>query len=72
MSNMRGVVHTLHCDCVNPNDLPDMRNVSREEFETLSKQVTEIHEFIQLLSGALNNPMVRAMIPANMRGQLGG
>jgi len=72
MSNMRGVVHTLHCDCVNPADLPDMRNVSREEFEALAKQVGEIHEFIQLLSGALNNPMVRAMIPANMRGQLGG
>lgn len=72
MSNMRGVVHSLHCDCVNPSDLPDMRNVTREEFEVLAKQTAEIHEFIQMLGSALNNPMVRAMVPANMRGMLGG
>lgn len=72
MSNMRGETHSLHCDCVNPAEIPDMRNVSREEFEALAKQTAEIHSFIQMLGSALNNPMVRAMIPANLRGNIGG
>lgn len=45
--------------------------VPRAEFETLVKQVAEIHEFIGILTQAMNNPMVRAMIPGNLRGQLG-
>lgn len=72
MSNMRGVVHNLHCDCVNPTDIPDMRNVSRKEYEVLAKQVTEIHEFISGLAGALNSPIVKSMLPPHMRGMLGG
>lgn len=38
----------------------------------IETQVNEIHQFIQMLSGALDNPMVRAMVPANMRGMIGG
>lgn len=46
--------------------------VSRDEFETVAKQVAEIHEFISGLSNALNNPMLKAMLPPQMRGMLGG
>lgn len=46
--------------------------ITREEFETLSRQVSEIHTFISGLADALNNPMLKAMLPPHMRGMLGG
>lgn len=46
--------------------------ITREEFDTLRSQVADIHAFIEGLAGALNNPMVRAMMPPNMRGFIGG
>lgn len=52
--------------------LPSQIPVSREEFDTVAKQVAEIHEFIKGLAGALNSPMVKSMIPPQMRGMLGG
>lgn len=55
---------------MNENETPNA--VTREEFETLAKQIAEIHEFVSGLAGALNSPMVKAMLPANMRGMLGG
>lgn len=45
---------------------------TRAEFEALQKQVGEIHEFVSLLAAALNNPMLKAMIPPQYRGMLGG
>lgn len=50
----------------------DLPVCTREEFVALQKQVTEIHEFIQGVANALNSPMVKAMLPPNMRGMLGG
>lgn len=38
----------------------------------MEKQVAEIHEFVSGLAGALNSPMVKSMLPPNMRGMLGG
>jgi hypothetical protein len=46
--------------------------VSLDEFRELKRQVAEIHEFVSGLAGALNSPMVKAMLPPNMRGMLGG
>jgi len=46
-------------------------SISREEFEDLRRKVAEIHEFISGVASALNNPMVKSMLPANMRGMLG-
>jgi hypothetical protein len=60
----------------NVSRFPDMVKVSpegitREEFEKLSQQVTEIHQFVSGLAQALNSPMVKSMLPANLRGMLG-
>lgn len=40
--------------------------------EETAKKVDEIHEFIKGLAAALNSPMVKSMLPPNMRGMLGG
>lgn len=45
---------------------------TRAEFVALQKQVAEIHAFINGVAGALNSPMVKSMLPPNMRGMLGG
>ena len=50
----------------------DRPAVTREEFEDLHRKVSEIHAFMNGIAGALNNPMVKAMIPPQMRGMLGG
>ena len=50
----------------------DLPVCTREEFVALQKQVADIHTFIEGLAGALNSPMVKAMLPPNMRGMLGG
>lgn len=50
----------------------DEQPITRAEFDTLRSQVGDIHAFIEGLAGALNNPMVRAMMPPNMRGFIGG
>lgn len=50
----------------------DLPVCTREEFENLQKQVAEIHEFVAGLAGALNSPMVKSILPPNMRGMLGG
>lgn len=42
------------------------------DFQTMRQQMADIHAFIEGLAGALNNPMVRAMMPPNMRGFMGG
>lgn len=72
MSNLRGVPHSLHCDCVDPNNIPDMSNVSREEFEVLSKQVADMHQMMSALAAALNNPMLKSMLPPQIRAMFGG
>lgn len=54
------------------NENETQNAVSREEFEKVAKQIAEIHEFISGLAGALNSPMVKSMLPPNMRGMLGG
>lgn len=50
----------------------DQEPITRAEFDTLRSQIADIHAFIEGLAGALNNPMVRAMMPPNMRGFIGG
>lgn len=70
MSNLHGETHSLHCDCVDPNNVPDLRNVSREEFETVAKQVAEIHGFLTGIATALKSPMLAAMLPPNLRNML--
>lgn len=49
------------------NDCP-MRPLRVSDLETLRAQVGEIHAFIKGVAEALDNPMVRAMMPPNMRG----
>lgn len=46
--------------------------VDAEEFAELKRKVDEIHQFISGIAGALNSPMIQAMIPAQYRGMLGG
>lgn len=46
--------------------------VSREEFDKVAQQVREIHSFVSGIANALNSPMVKAMLPPNVRGMLGG
>jgi len=53
-------------------NLPETVTVPREEWEEMKKMVSDIHDFISGVAGALNNPMVKAMLPPNMRGMLGG
>lgn len=50
----------------------DMRPVMKGDIEDLEKKVAEMHEFVSMLAGALNNPMLKAMIPPQYRGMLGG
>jgi hypothetical protein len=45
--------------------------VTREEFDTVARQVSEIHQFIQGLGQAFNNPMIQAMLPPNLRNMIG-
>lgn len=58
-------VHQTYCD------RNRLRLIDPKEFEKVAKQVEEIHQFIGMLSETLNNPMIRAMVPPNMRGMLG-
>lgn len=44
--------------------------VSREEFETMAKQVAEIHAFLSGIANALKSPMLAAMLPPNLRNML--
>jgi len=53
---------------MNENDTP----ISREEFEAVAKQVGEIHAFLNGIANALNNPMLKAMLPPNMRAMIPG
>lgn len=48
------------------NELP----ITREEFETLAKQVGEIHSFLSGIANALKSPMLAAMLPPQMRDML--
>lgn len=50
---------------------------TNERLESLEKlvikqsaQLKDIHDFISLLNGALESPMLRAMLPPNMREML--
>lgn len=40
--------------------------------EEMAKQIAEIHGFVSNLSTAMNNPMLKAMLPPQYRGMLGG
>lgn len=44
--------------------------ISREEFETVAKQVAEIHGFLTGIATALKSPMLAAMLPPNLRNML--
>lgn len=37
------------------------------ENEEMKQQIAEIHSFIQMVGEALNNPMLRSMLPPGMR-----
>jgi len=45
--------------------------ITREEFETMQRQVAEMHEFMSMLAKALNSPMLKSMLPPNVRSMLG-
>lgn len=54
------------------NECPK-RPISRQEFEVMAKQVRETHLFITGVKAALlANPMVRAMVPADVLKELSG
>jgi hypothetical protein len=44
----------------------------RKQVDTMAAQVAEMHSLMQGLANALNNPMLKAMLPPQMRGMLGG
>lgn len=50
----------------------DMRPISVGDIAPLVQQVAEMHAVIKGLAEALNNPMLKAMLPPPMRGMLGG
>lgn len=60
-----------HQDICKHNPYREMRSCTRAEFEELQKQVREIHAFINGVAGALNNPMLKAMLPPQVRGMIG-
>lgn len=39
------------------------------KLEEMEQKVDEIHQFIQVLSNALNSPMIRGMLPPGMLGK---
>ena len=45
---------------------------TREEFETLAKQVADIHSFLNGIASALKSPMLAAMLPPQMRAMIPG
>lgn len=53
------------------NPYREMRSCTRAEFEDLQAQVKEIHAFVSGLAQALNNPMLKAMLPPQFRGMMG-
>lgn len=46
--------------------------VTREEFDIVAKQVADIHEVVSALAAALNNPMLKSMLPPQIRAMFGG
>lgn len=48
-----------------------MCNACSDDFQTMRKQVAEIHAFVNGLAQALNNPMLKAMLPPQLRGMVG-
>lgn len=64
---------TVKCDSCGEFNVPNVRvAIEPAEFNELQKQVTEIHAFVSGFAQALNNPMLKAMLPPQMRGMLGG
>lgn len=55
---------------MNDNDVVENVPVSREEFETMAKQVAEIHSFLTGIANALKSPMLRSMLPPQFRDML--
>lgn len=55
---------------MNENTQNETPAISREEFETLAKQVAEIHAFLSGIATALKSPMLAAMLPPQMRNML--
>ena len=53
-------------DGITNSDTP----VTREEFETVAKQVAEIHGFLSGIAAALKSPMLAAMLPPQFRSML--
>ena len=49
---------------------PSEKPVTRDEFETMAKQVAEIHGFLSGIATALQSPMLAAMLPPNLRNML--
>jgi hypothetical protein len=66
--------HLKNCEMrpILARDVEELRRLVAEEFVAMRKEVAEIHAFIANLTAAMNNPMLKAMLPPQYRGMLGG
>jgi hypothetical protein len=63
---------TVKCDSCGEFNVPNVRvAIESTELRDLQAQVSEIHAFVSGLAGALNNPMLKAMLPPQFRGMIG-
>lgn len=46
--------------------------IPQAEYLEMRQQIADIHKFIAGIASALNSPMVKTMLPPNVRGMLGG
>jgi len=46
------------------------RHVVAKDLEQMERQIAEIHQFMTGIANALNSPMVKSMLPANLRGMI--
>lgn len=64
---------TVMCTHCKEYQVPEVvKAVPAEDYAALCERVREMHLLMSQLASALNNPMLKAMLPPQMRGMLGG
>lgn len=71
MSDTRKCEHCKEYEIPVTDSVPEPP-LTRDEFERMAVEVREIHTFVKALAEALNSPMLKAMLPPQVRGMLGG
>lgn len=66
-------MNDVRCNCQSESHSENcrLRPVTVGDLAKMQQQIDEIHRFVSAVAEALNNPMIKAMIPPNLRSLVG-